>query len=163
MSSKIKKLCLSLALVAVVGVSAAASACTVKSDHPEAEITISFNDKTYTITYTLYRNMYPQTVQHFIELADSGFYNNTIIHDYKSSDWVGGAYSYESEGAASYKTMYTSAMPEYLETHCKEKEYYDLVTAGIESGNFSASVYSREVYNDKEIRSLQKPTLCPRL
>ncbi len=163
MSKKIKKLCLSLAMVAIVGVSASASACTVKSDHPEAEITISFNDKTYTITYTLYRNMYPQTVQHFIELADEGFYDNTIIHDYKSSDWVGGAYDYDSGETTGYKAMYTSAMSEYLEDHCKEKAYYDLVTAGIESGKFSASVYKQEVYDDNGNPIVSKADAVPTL
>lgn len=163
MSKKIKNLCLSLAMVAVVGVSAAASACTIKSDHPEAKITISFNEKTYTIEYTLYRNMYPQTVQHFIELADEGFYDNIIIHDYKSSDWVTGAYSYDSGDTTGYKAMYTNAMSEYLETHCKEKAYYDLMTAGIESGKFSASVYSREVYDDKGNPIVAKADALPTL
>lgn len=146
MSGKIKKMCLSLAMAALVGVSAGASACTIKSDHPTARITISFNDESYEIEYTLYRNMYPQTVQHFIELADAGFYDNTIIHDYKSSDWVGGGYSYNANGT-SYENSYSAAMPQYLEENSKEKEYYDLVTAGIKSGTFTASVFEKATYD----------------
>jgi hypothetical protein len=73
------------------------SACTIKTSHPEAKITISFNDTSYVLKYKMYRNMYPQTVQHFIELADNGFYDNTIIHDYGSTYWYGGGYSYNTE------------------------------------------------------------------
>ncbi len=151
MSNKIKKLCLSLALAAVVGVSAGASACTVKSSHPTAKITVSFNKHTYEIEYTLYRNMYPQTVQHFIELADAGFYDNTIIHDYSSTDWVGGGYWYNKNGV-SYANSYSSAMTQYLEDNSKEKEYYDLVYAGIKNDTFTPSVFSSETYNsDNEL------------
>ncbi len=154
MSGKIKKMCLSLALAALVGVSAGASACTIKSNHPEAKITVSFNDESYEIVYTLYRNMYPQTVQHFIELADAGFYNNTIIHDYKSSDWVGGGYAYNRD--SDYITSYTaSSLLQYLEENSKESEYYDLVNAGIKNGTFTASVFEKAIYdgNGKEIVS----------
>ena len=70
MSKKIKKLCLSFALAAIVGVSAGAAGCTMQSDHPNAKITISFNNKTYVIEYTLYRNM-----QHLKRGAV--FYKNT--------------------------------------------------------------------------------------
>lgn len=150
MSKKIKKLCLSLAVVACVGVSATASACTVQSKHPNAEITIEFNGEIYEIEYTLYRNMYPQTVQHFIELADSGFYNDVIVHNYKSSDWVTGAYSYDDSQTVGYADAYgAKAMEEYLINHCKESEYYAKVTAGIKTGEFSASVYTKTIFNDK--------------
>ena len=167
MSKKIKKACLAAALAALVGVSAGAAACGT-SKHPSARITIEFNSETYVIDYMLYRNMYPQTVQHFIELADAGFYNDTLIHDYKSSDWFSGAYSYNapqdvadengqvSSIATDYIASYSrSAMRDYLEANSKEQEYYDLVTAGIKSGKFSASVFSRTIYDgDKEIVSV---------
>ena len=162
MSNKIKKACLAAALAALVGVSAGASACGT-SKHPNARITIEFNEKTYVIDYMLYRNMYPQTVQHFIELADSGFYTDMIVHDYKSSDWFTGAYSYNAEQevadengtvslvATDYISAYSrSAMADYLGANCKEQAYYNLVSAGIKSGSFSASVYSRTVYNKDE-------------
>ena len=169
MSKKIKKALIALALAGIVGVSVGASACGT-SKHPNARITIEFNEETYVIDYMLYRNMYPQTVQHFIELADAGFYNDTIVHDYKSSDWVSGAYSYNAKHevtddagnstlvASDYVSAFsrTGGLAEYLEANSKEKEYYDLVTAGIKSGSFSASVYSRTVYdkNEKEIVDL---------
>lgn len=158
MSKKIKKACLAMALAALVGVSAGATACGT-SKHPTARITIEFNGETYVIDYMLYRNMYPQTVQHFIELADAGFYNNMIIHDYKSSDWVTGAYSYNGtvgEGQDAIVTDYAasyarSSMAEYLEDNCKEQAYYTLVTKGIIDGSFSASVYKGSIPDtDKE-------------
>lgn len=157
MSKKIRKLCLSFALAALVGVSAGASACTVQSDHPNAKITISFNDETYEIEYTLYRNMYPQTVQHFIELADAGFYNNTIVHDYKSSDWVAGAYSYDNNDTDGYQKAYSgSFMQQYLEHNCKEEAYYNLVSEGIKSGKFSASVFTKTIYNTSGDETVHK-------
>ncbi len=150
MSKKIKNAGMTLALAAVSDVSAEDSACKVQPKHPNARITVEFNSEIYEIDYTLYRNMYPQTVQHFIELADSGFYNDTIVHDYKSSDWVAGAYGYDDAETVGYVASYgRSAMAEYLENHCKEKEYYDTVTAGIKSGEFSASVFTKYIYNDK--------------
>ena len=145
MSKKIKKACLAFALAALVGVSAGVSACGT-SKHPTVRITIEFREETYVIDYMLYRNMYPQTVQHFIELADAGFYDNMIIHDYKSSDWVTGAYSY-NEGYTDgelidYSESYPgTSMGDYLDANCKEAAYYDLVTKGILDGSFTPSVY----------------------
>jgi cyclophilin family peptidyl-prolyl cis-trans isomerase len=78
--------------------------------------------------------MYPQTVQHFIELADNGFYDNTIIHDYKSSYWYGGGYSYNATvngEVTDYATAFAdNALAEYLENNSKEKAYEDLFAAG---------------------------------
>ena len=161
MSKKIKKLCTAIVLAAVVGVSAGASACGT-SKHPNARITVEFNGTPYVIDYMLYRNMYPQTVQHFIELADSGFYNDTIIHDYKGSDWFTGAYAYnavdDETGEAKIEYDYAfshSSMAEYLEKNCKESEYYNLVTEGIKKGTFSASVFKNMIYeNGNEAVSL---------
>ncbi|MDE7439168.1 MAG: peptidylprolyl isomerase [Clostridia bacterium] len=150
MSKKIKKMCLALGLAAVVGVSAGACACTVKSKHPTVRITISFNQEEYEIDYTLYRNMYPQTVQHFIELVDAGFYDNTIIHDYKSSDWVGGEYWYDDSETSGYVSSNgRNAMGEYFENHSKEKDYYDLVNEGIKNGDFTASVFKKTTFDKK--------------
>lgn len=145
MSKKIKCAFITFALASVVTLSAALSACSIKTDHPQAKITIKFNDVTYNIDYTLYRNMYPQTVQHFIELADEGFYNNMIVHDYKSgSDWFTGSYKYNGENDSLYSP---STFSEYLENNYKEAEYYDLFN----SGKLSPSVYKSVSYeNDKK-------------
>ncbi|MDE6597216.1 MAG: peptidylprolyl isomerase [Clostridia bacterium] len=160
MSKKIKCFLISLALAVVVALTAALSACTIKTKHPRAEITVEFNGASYKIEYTLYRNMYPQTVQHFIELADSGFYNNMIIHDYKSNDWFTGAYSYNADETITYASAYSNGtVSEYLEKNYKEEAYYNLFN----SGALSASVYENLSYdaNRNEIVSAEDalPTL----
>ena len=143
MSKKIKFAFITVALASMVTLSAALSACTIKTDHPQAKITISFNDETYNIEYKLYRNMYPQTVQHFIELADNGFYDNMIVHDYKDgADWFTGAYSYVSGEDSLYAP---STFSEYLENSYKEEDYYKLFT----DGQLTPSVYSKVSYDEK--------------
>lgn len=128
MSKKIKVAVLTCALASVVTLSASLSACTVKTKHPGARITVDFNSVSYEIDYTLYRNMYPRTVQHFIELADAGYYNDMIVHNYStSSDWFTGAYSYNKDDSLTYDTAASkTTYVEYLEKNDKEQEYYDL-------------------------------------
>ena len=84
--------------IGAVAISAALSAgalmmfagCTTQ--HPEVTITYTFNNKDYKVEYVLSRNDAPQTVIHFIELADAGFYDGTIIHNYTSNFLYGGGY-----------------------------------------------------------------------
>ena len=64
--------------------------CTTK--HPEVTITYSFNGKDYAVTYTLSRNDAPKTVQHFIELANAGYYDGMCVHDYTSNALYSGGY-----------------------------------------------------------------------
>ena len=65
--------------------------CTT-SNNPEVTITYSFNGKDYEVEYVLSRIDAPRTVQHFIELADAGYYNGFtadgveykfVVHDYE--------------------------------------------------------------------------------
>lgn len=139
MKNIFKRIVVAVAAMAVVVSVPLMSGC--ESSHPEAVITISYNGTEYELEYKLYRNMYPQTVNHFIELADAGFYDNTIIHDYASSYFYGGGYSYNAEGYESnYETDYeegAGAMREYFEANSKEEEYYNL----FESGALTPSVY----------------------
>lgn len=127
----------------VVGAAAAAVLCAVplmsgcESDHPEAVITISYDGTDYELHYKLYRNMYPQTVRHFIELADAGFYNDTIIHSYESSYFYGGGYAYDAEAYESSYETGAGAMREYFDANSKEGAYYDLAT----NGTLTPSVY----------------------
>lgn len=65
------------------------------TDRPEITITYTFNGKDYEVDYTLSRKSAPQTVQHFIELADAGYYDGLCIHDYSSSYLYTGGYTYE--------------------------------------------------------------------
>ena len=79
---------------AVIGSAALAmfAGCTTK--HPEITITYTFNGKDYKVDYVLSRNDAPKTVQHFIELANAGFYDGMVIHDYQSSALYTGGYYY---------------------------------------------------------------------
>lgn len=151
MANKFKKGLISCVLAASVGLSCFASACNIKTSHPNAKITIEFNNDSYELEYTLYRNMYPRTVQHFIELADNGFYNDMIVHNYNSSsDWFTGAYSYnfkpaEGESTAegesiTYQSAYEKAAANpkdngkeflnYLKLNSKEEVYNKLFNDG---------------------------------
>ena len=150
---KIKKLIACIALSATVAcVAATATGCSAETDHPEVSITYEFNGKSYEIVYTLYRNMYPNTVRHFIELTENGFYNNTVVHDMQTSDWFGGSYSYyeeeynsraadEDEGAMSdYYSLEDYANDIYVS---KEAEYHKLFN----DGKLSTTVYSNIAYS----------------
>ena len=66
------------------------------SDHPEVRITYEFNGKEYKVDYVLSRNDAPQTVTHFLELADVGFYDGMIIHDYQDDALYTGGYTLEN-------------------------------------------------------------------
>lgn len=68
-----------------------------ETKRPEISIKLSFNGQTYEMEYKLYRNMYPQTVAHYLELIDMGYFDGTVIHDYQSDRMVGGGYEYEGD------------------------------------------------------------------
>ena len=59
-----KIMCAALAGVSVFASVAMFSSCT--TSHPEVEMKLSFNDKSYTLQYKLYRKIAPSTVQHFL-------------------------------------------------------------------------------------------------
>ncbi len=83
-----------LASMLLIGCAFMFTAC--ESKRPEISMDISFNGETYTLNYKLYRDLYSQTVAHYIELIDLGYYNGTVIHDYKASDrMIGGGYTYD--------------------------------------------------------------------
>lgn len=140
---KFKKLGRILCAAAIAGVAVTIpfmSGC--NSKHPKAEITIEFDGETYVLKYKMYRNMYPQTVQHFIELADNGFYTNMIVHDYQTSYWYTGGYSYLENDEVSYEEASEDGnelLLDYMEAACKEKEYAEL--ADPDNGKITPSVY----------------------
>lgn len=142
---KFKKLGRMLSICALAGVAAVASTGLLtgcNNGHSEAEITIEYDGQSYVLEYTLYRNMYPQTVKHFIELADSRFYDNTIIHDCQSSYWYGGGYSYLNGNPEADETSYTQSYADgnllsYMESASKARDYASLAN----SGKLTPSVY----------------------
>ena len=82
------------ALIAVSSVAMFAG-CTT-SNNPEVTITYTFNGKDYAVGYVLSRVDAPKTVQHFIELADAGFYDGLVIHDYQDYTLKTGGYKLEN-------------------------------------------------------------------
>ncbi len=108
---------------AVLTVSAAAMLAGCTSSNPEVTITYSFNGNTYEVEYKLSRSDAPQTTQHFIDLADAGYYDGTCIHNYTSTAMYGGGYTFE-------------------DGELKEKDYFAEVTKLEAEGHpFSQSVY----------------------
>ena len=96
-------LCTALALTGIVACTGTLTAC--ETAHPEVEMKIEFNGKTYTLEYELYRKIAPATVEHFITLAEKGYYNGLCVHDYTASKLYTGAYTYEND-ALVYKKYY---------------------------------------------------------
>ncbi len=84
-----------LAVLLVFGASVAFVGCETK--RPVISVRITFNENTYELEYELYRNMYPQTVAHYLELIDMDYFDGTVIHDYQSNRMVGGGYYYDGE------------------------------------------------------------------
>ena len=146
----LKKLLLSATLVCAIGASAGISACNIETDHPEVTITVGFNEKTYDLKYTLYRNMYPNTVRHFMELAQNDFYKDVLIHNYTSNDWFTGGYYYDSDSYADASAGGEGAMSEYLESHSTEKSYLDL---------FDNDKLTYTVFRSKAVAEDALPTL----
>lgn len=126
---------------AAFAVSSTMAGC--QNGHAEAKITIEYDGVSYVLEYTMYRNMYPQTVKHFIELADNHFYDDTIIHDYQTSNWYGGGYDYlnTEEDEISYTQSYNNGdLLDYLEAAYKVGKtgaYASLV----DNGKLTPSVY----------------------
>ncbi|MDE7163671.1 MAG: peptidylprolyl isomerase [Clostridia bacterium] len=151
-----KKIGRVICAVALSGMALAApmlAAC--NTDHPEAKITVEFDGVSYVLEYKMYRNMYPQTVQHFIELADNGFYNDTIIHNYQSSSYMyGGGYGYSETDELSYMEAYAEGkegLLDYLDSVSKEKEYATLADPA--AGKITPSVY-RDYQNGEYVNPL---------
>lgn len=91
MKHKVRRI-VSLASVLTLGACALGMFAGCTTQHPEVTITYSFNGKDYSVSYKLSRNDAPKTVQHFIELADAGFYDGMCIHDYADDALYSGGY-----------------------------------------------------------------------
>ena len=91
MKHKVRRI-LSLASVLVLGGCTLGMFAGCTTQHPEVTITYSFNGKDYAVHYKLSRNDAPRTVQHFLELADAGYYDGMCIHDYQEDALYSGGY-----------------------------------------------------------------------
>lgn len=147
---KLSKILICAAIAGTVGVAATGAGCSAETDHPTVEITYNFNQEVYTLEFKLYRNMYPNTVRHFIELADSGFYNDTVIHDYETQDWIGGGYKYDS--AAYTSGVRGEDLAQYFIDNSKEEEYYEKAKTVL-----TPTVYGNKQY-ENGVWSVEKDT-----
>jgi cyclophilin family peptidyl-prolyl cis-trans isomerase len=104
-----KALCGALAITSAVASVGLFTACETKT--PEVEMQLSFNGQKYTLEYTLYREVAPNTVAHFLALAENEYYNELCMHDYTAARMVGGVYSYVDggeNGGLVYKDYYAT-------------------------------------------------------
>ena len=96
-----KKLRRSLAVLSAAGLAVLSMGMLAGCDtkRPEITITYTFNGNDYEVDYTLSRDATPQTVRHFIELADAGYYNEKgfCVHDYDGTYLRTGAYTFNEE------------------------------------------------------------------
>lgn len=139
---KMRKFLITAALALAVGVSASTAACSIETKRPRARITFELvmgdTSEEYVVDYDLYRNLYPNTVKHFIELAKAGFYDNTVIHDYETGEWYTGLYSYDSEAYSAAVSGDSGSIAEYFLEHSKESDYLKLFT----ENKFTTTVYA---------------------
>ncbi len=126
MKKTMKKItCALLATVSALSCAATMTGCI--TSHPEVEIEIAFNGNTYTLEYTLYRNVAPATVEHFLYLAGNGYYDGLAVHDYDdtTSRMYTGAYTVNANEA----------------TQLTYKNYYDVIKTFENYKDFPCSVW----------------------
>ena len=112
-----------LAMIATVASMGIFTACETKK--PEVEMKIEYAGEVYTLEYTLYREVAPATVKHFITLAENNYYDGLCVHSYDESanKMYTGAYKYQA-GAENGGLVY--------------QNYYDIVS---KYSNFNHTVW----------------------
>lgn len=131
MRKTLKKItCGILAAISVFGCAATLTAC--ETSHPEVEMKVEFNGETYTLAYKLYRKVAPQTVEHFLWLADNGYYDGLCVHDY------------DSEASRFYTGAYSLAEAEDDADGFVYKKYYETIAGYKNYGDFPVSVWMEQ-------------------
>lgn len=83
-----------LAAIALTGCVGIFSAC--ETNQPKVRLTLSFNEKSYTLEYTMNRKVTPTTVKHFLALVENSYFDGLCVHDYQAGSAMHtGAYSYD--------------------------------------------------------------------
>ena len=156
----VKKIALAATLACMATTVVAATACNSETKHPKVRITVEFNGTPYDLDYTLYRNMYPNTVRHFIELAESGIYNDMLIHDYRANDWLTGGFAYNAEEyAVAADSNADNPFADYFENNSLESSYMELFAAG----KLTPTVYSGSAYDENDNQILVNDSALPTL
>ena len=135
--------CAATAAAICAGAVFAFAGCTTK--HPEITVTYTFNGTDYAVAYRLSRNDAPRTVQHFIEVADTGFYDGMCVHDYGDSKIHTGGYTLENGALV-------------------EKDYFSAMKAAEEEGTkFSQSVWANgnDVVSSSPVFTTADDTMTP--
>ena len=125
-----KLVCGVLALASLSACVTTATAC--ETEHPEVQMTLTFNGKDYKLDYKLYKKITPKTVKHFLTLVNNGYYDGLCVHNFDMDDdkmYTGG-----------YKVAESASDDDGL----TEVDYYEIVE-GYE--NFPHSVWM----NTKEV------------
>ena len=86
--------CIVTSAILCGGAIALFAGCTTQN--PEVTITYTFDGNDYAVAYKLSRYDAPKTVQHFIEIADAGYYDGLCIHDYDGTFLYTGGYTLEN-------------------------------------------------------------------
>ena len=123
-----KSTCGILATACAMGCAVTLTAC--ETTYPEVEMTVEFNGETYTLEYKLYRDLAPQTVKHFLWLADNGYYNGLCVHDYSQNDYL-----------RLYTGAYTAVEANDGACDLVYKKYYDTIKGFANFGEFPQSVW----------------------
>lgn len=111
---------LSVVMGAAISLGAVGLLAGCTSNEPEVRVVYSFNGKDYAVDYVLSRLDAPRTVQHFIELADGGYYDyddemdrGFVVHNF---DREGGMYTggYYLSGEELVEVDYTSRVKDLV-------------------------------------------------
>ena len=121
-----KMVCGVLAVSSVLACVGTMTAC--ETDHPEVEIEIEFNGESYELEYQLYRKIAPSTVNHFLWLAENGYYDGLCVHNFENS---------------SYQRMHTGGYT-YANGELTEKDYFRVIKGYKNYGEFPVSVWMDE-------------------
>lgn len=114
MANKAKRiLCNMLAVCGLMACAGTFGAC--ETNEPKVELEISFNEKTYSLEYTLFRKLTPTTVKHFLALVENKYYDGLCVHNYKADTALyTGGYTYDSEAEKLTYKDYYATVKEYL-------------------------------------------------
>ena len=118
-----------LALTSVVACMGTLTAC--ETSKPEFTMTLEFNGETYELDYYMNRKVAPATTQHFMWLAENGYYDGLCVHNYTSSRLYTGGFEAATDANDSDGLV--------------ERNYFDFV-----KNSPKLSAFPHSVWEDRE-------------